>query len=65
MKGMDENDWRVVEEKRLRFEAAFADAELTQMMTRERSPHIATEPGKEGNRAARRRQEAQARKARR
>lgn len=43
---------------------ALAEYELGQMMQREPSPYLASEPGTEGNRAERRKQAAKARKAR-
>lgn len=43
---------------------ALAKYEMDQMMQREQSPHLATRPGVEGNRAERRKQAARARRAR-
>ncbi|QOV92592.1 hypothetical protein [Novosphingobium sp. ES2-1] len=61
--------WSHDKELSLRFgenkamQEALAEYELGQMMQREPSPYLASSPGGEGNRAERRKQAAQARRA--
>lgn len=65
MSGVDHREaWeRVLRQKRA-IEEMMERHTLADMMAREESPYLATQPGKTGNRAERRKQEAQNRKGR-
>ena len=64
MQAMDEADWQRIFERSRALREMTAEAELAVMMTRQKSEHLASEPGTEMNRAERRKQAAKARKAR-
>lgn len=63
MQAMDEKDWQRIFDRQRAFREMSAEAELAVLMTRQKSEYLASEPGVEGNRAERRKQAAQARRA--
>jgi len=63
MQAIDEKDWRRIFDRHRAIRDETAEAELAVMMARQKSEYLADEPGPEMNRAERRRQAAQNRRA--
>lgn len=60
---LEEEQWERIFRQKRAIEAMMEQHTLADVMAREKSPYLATQPGTEGNRADRRKQAAQARKA--
>lgn len=61
---LEEQEWERIFRQKRAIEAIMEQHTLADVMAREKSPHLTSNPGTEGNRAERRKHAAQARRAR-
>ncbi len=60
---LEEQEWERIFRQKRAIEAMMEQHTLADVMAREKSPYLTSNPGTEGNRAERRKQAAQARRA--